>query len=151
MARSDKFSKTEFFMAELKTKPTDQSPEAFLNGLADENKRRDAFTILELMRKVTRAEPKMWGASIIGFGVYHYKYASGREGDWPLVGFSPRKQDLTLYLMYGFEQHGDLMAKLGKYKTGKACLYIRRLSDVDLLTLETLIRRSFEQITRAKA
>jgi len=108
-------------MAELKTKPTDQSPEAFLNGLAEENKRRDAFTILELMRKITRAEPKMWGASIVGFGEYHYKYASGREGDWPLVGFSPRKQDLTLYLMYGFEQHGDLMAKLGKYKTGKAC------------------------------
>jgi hypothetical protein len=129
-------------MAELKTKPTDQSAEAFLNGLADENKRRDAFTILELMRKISQAEPKMWGTSMIGFGDYHYKYASGREGDWFRIGFSPRKQDLTLYLMQGFEQYGDLLAKLGKFKTGKACLYIRRLSDIDLPTLEALIRKS---------
>ena len=127
-------------MAELKTKPTDQSAEAFLNGLTDENKRRDAFTILELMRKISQAEPKMWGASIIGFGDYHYKYASGREGDWFQIGFSPRKQDLTLYLMQGFKQYGDLLAKLGKFKTSKGCLYIRRLSDVDLPTLEELIK-----------
>ena len=129
-------------MAELKTKPTDQSAVAFLNSLADENKRRDAFTILDLMRKISQAEPKMWGASIIGFGDYHYKYASGREGDWFRIGFSPRKQDLTLYLMQGFAQYGDLLAKLGKFKTGKGCLYIRRLSDVDLPTLEELIRKS---------
>lgn len=127
-------------MAELKTKPTDQSAEAFLNGLTDENKRRDAFTILELMRKISQAEPKMWGASIIGFGDYHYKYASGREGDWFQIGFSPRKQDLTLYLIQGFKQYGDLLAKLGKFKTSKGCLYIRRLSDVDLPTLEELIK-----------
>jgi len=129
-------------MAELKTKPTDQSAEAFLNGLADENQRRDAFTILELMRKITQTEPRMWGTSIVGFGDAHYKYASGREGDWFVVGFSPRKKDLTLYLMYGFHQYGDLLAKLGKFKTGKACLYIRRLSDVDLPTLEALIKKS---------
>ncbi len=129
-------------MAELKTKPTDQSAEDFLNGLTDENKRRDAFTILELMRKISRAEPKMWGTSIIGFGDYHYTYASGREGDWFQIGFSPRKQDLTLYLMQSFRQYGDLLAKLGKFKTGKGCLYIRRLSDVDLPTLEELIKKS---------
>jgi hypothetical protein len=129
-------------MAELKTKPTDQSAEAFLNGLTDENKRRDAFTILELMRKISQAEPKMWGTSIIGFGDYHYKYASGREGDWFQIGFSPRKQDLTLYLMQGFKQYGDLLAKLGKFKTSKGCLYIRKLSDVDLPTLEALIQKS---------
>ena len=129
-------------MAELKTKPTDQSAEAFLNGLTDENKRRDAFTILELMRKISQAEPKMWGASIIGFGDYHYKYASGREGDWFQIGFSPRKQDLTLYLIQGFKQYGDLLAKLGKFKTSKGCLYIRRLSDIDLPTLEVLIKKS---------
>ena len=129
-------------MAELKTKPTDQSAEDFLNGLTDENKRRDAFTILELMRKISQAEPKMWGTSIIGFGDYHYKYASGREGDWFQIGFSPRKQDLTLYLMQSFRQYGDLLVKLGKFKTGKGCLYIRRLSDVDLPALEELIRKS---------
>ena len=129
-------------MAELKTKPTDQSAEAFLNGLTDENKRRDAFTILELMRKISQAEPKMWGTSIIGFGDYHYKYASGREGDWFQIGFSPRKQDLTLYLMQGFKRYGDLLAKLGKFKTGEGCLYIRRLSDVDLPTLEELIKNT---------
>ena len=129
-------------MAELKTKPTDQSAEDFLNGLTDENKRRNAFTILELMRKISQAEPKMWGTSIIGFGDYHYKYASGREGDWFQIGFSPRKQDLTLYLMQGFKRYGDLLAKLGKFKTGGGCLYIRRLSDVDLPTLEELIKNS---------
>ena len=129
-------------MAELKTKPTEQSAEAFLNGLVDENQRSEAFTILELMRKITQVEPRMWGTSIIGFGDMHYKYASGREGDWFVIGFSPRKKDLTLYLMYGFSQHGDLLAKLGKFKTGKGCLYIHRLSDVDLPTLEELIKRS---------
>jgi len=129
-------------MAELLTKPTGESVEAFLNGIADENKRRDALAILELMRKVSQVEPRMWGASIIGFGDYHYKYASGREGDWFRVGFSPRKQDLTLYLIQGFTQFGDLLAKLGKFKTSKSCLYIRRLSDVDLPTLEEIIRKS---------
>ena len=132
-------------MAELKTKPTDQNPEDFLNGLAADDQRRDAFTILELMRKVTRAEPKMWGTSIVGFGDTHLKYASGRELDWFKVGFSPRKKDLTLYLHQDFKQHTDLLAKLGKFKTGVGCLYIRRLSDVDLPALEELVRKTSER------
>ena len=129
-------------MAELKTKPTGESVEAFLNSVSDENKRRDAFTVLELMRKVTRAEPRMWGTSIIGFGDTHLKYASGRELDWFLVGFSPRKQDLTLYLGLGPGWGGDLLEKLGKHKTGKGCLYLHSLNGVDLPTLEALIERS---------
>jgi hypothetical protein len=129
-------------MAELKTKPTTQSPVDFLSGLADENQRRDAFTVLELMRKITGAEPRMWGKAIIGFGDTHYKYASGREGDWFVVGFSPRKKDLTLYLGQPVLQSPSLLEKLGKFKTGKGCLYIHRLSDVDLAALEDLIRRS---------
>ena len=129
-------------MAELKTKPTDQSPADFLNGLTEEDKRGDAFTILELMRKVTQVEPKMWGPAIIGFGDIHLKYDSGRELDWFPVGFSPRKKDLTLYLMLSLERNADLLAKLGKYKTGKGCLYIHKLSDVNLATLEELIRKA---------
>ncbi len=131
-------------MAENKTQENDASVEAFLNAIEDETKRRDSFTILDMMRKVTGAEPKMWGDSIVGFGKYQYQYASGRKGDWFWVGFSPRKQDLTVYLTYGFEQHTDLMKQLGRHKTGKACLYIRKLADVDLAALEELIRRSAE-------
>ena len=105
-------------MAELKTKPTNHSVEAFLNSVADDQKRQDSFTILNLMAEVTGDEPQMWGDSIVGFGRYHYKYASGREGDWFLTGFSPRKQNLTLYIMAGFDEYDNLMAQLGKYKTG---------------------------------
>jgi hypothetical protein len=129
-------------MAELKTKPTDQSVDAFLNSIPDEQKRRDAFTLVDIMRKATRSEPQMWGSNIVGFGVYHYQYASGRAADWFLVGFSPRKQNLTLYLMGGVEQHAELLKSLGKYKTGKACLYISRLDDVDLPTLRKMIKQS---------
>ena len=131
-------------MAEIKTKQTDQSVEAFLNGIKVDKKRQDSFAILELMKKVTGKEPKMWGDSIVGFGNYHYKYASGREGDSPLVGFSPRKQNLALYIMSGFTDYDDLLNKLGKYKTGKACLYINKLEDIDLQTLEELVRLSVE-------
>ncbi len=131
-------------MAENKTQENDASVEAFLNAIEDETKRRDSFTILDLMRRVTGAEPKMWGDSIVGFGKYQYQYASGRTGDWFRVGFSPRKQDLTIYLTYGFEQHIDLIKQLGRHKTGKACLYIRKLTEVDLSALEELIRRSAE-------
>ena len=131
-------------MAELKTKPTDQSVEEFLNSIPDEKKRKDAYTIMELMRQATGSEPKMWGSSIVGFGSRRYKYESGREGDWFHVGFSPRKQNLTLYIMYGYEQYGDLMRRLGKYKTGKACLYINKIEDVDLAALRELIDRSVE-------
>jgi hypothetical protein len=138
-------------MAELKTKQTDASVEAFLNGIPDENKRGDAFTIQALMRKASGAEAKMWGASIIGFGNTHLKYASGRELDWFVIGFSPRKQDLTLYLNLGGMQAADLLQKLGKHKTGKGCLYLRRLSEVDLEVLEALIERSVAAMTRASS
>lgn len=129
-------------MAELKTKPTEQSVEAFLQEVSDEQKRQDCFIVLELMRRITGEEPKMWGSSMVGFGSYHYKYNSGQEGDYFLTGFSPRKQNLTLYIMAGFEQYEPLLQKLGKHTTGKSCLYIKRLKDVDLLTLEELIRQS---------
>jgi hypothetical protein len=102
-----------------------------------------------LLREVTGAEPRMWGEQIVGFSSYHYRYASGREGDWFLAGFSPRKQNLTLYLSYGFDQDGALLQHLGKYKVGKACLYIKRLSDIDRATLREIVQRSVEQATRA--
>lgn len=129
-------------MSELKTKQNDASVEAFLNGLADAQRRDDCFALLKIMETLTGAPAKMWGASIVGFGSYHYKYASGRENDWFVVGFSPRKQDLTLYIMAYLDRFPDLMARLGKYKTGKACLYIKRLSDIDQSVLEELIRKS---------
>ncbi|TNE58063.1 MAG: DUF1801 domain-containing protein [Bacteroidetes bacterium] len=134
-------------MAELKTKRNDQDPAAFINRVEDEQKRADSRTILALMQKVTGATPRMWGESIIGFGTYHYKYESGREGDWFLTGFSPRKQNLTLYIMAGFSRYTELLEQLGKYKTGKSCLYIKRLSDIDMEVLETLIRESVEYMT----
>ena len=129
-------------MAELKTKPNDQSVEAFLNSVANEKRREDSFKVLDLMKEVTQQEPKMWGDSIIGFGSYHYKYASGRDADWFLTGFSPRKQSLTLYIMSGFDEYDNLLQKLGKYTTGKSCLYIKKLEDVDLQTLEELVKQS---------
>jgi hypothetical protein len=131
-------------MAELKTKPTPQSVEQFVKSLPDEGKRADCFTIINLMHQATGSEPRMWGDAIIGFGDYHYKYASGREGDWFRVGFSPRKSNLTLYLGYDVAQFTGLLAKLGKYKHGKGCLYISRLSDVNQNTLRELIERTAE-------
>ncbi len=138
-------------MAELKTRPSDQSVEEFLNSIPDTPRRQDAFTLLKLMRQVTKAEPRMWGSSIVGFGSYHYRYESGREGDWFLAGFSPRKQNLALYLMAGFEQYGDLLESLGKYKTGKSCLYIKRLEDVHLATLKKLVRQSVKDTLKNAA
>jgi hypothetical protein len=129
-------------MAKLKTQKNEASVEDFLNGVSDEKKREDSFAIPELMRDVTGEEPATWGTSIVGFGSYHYKYASGREGDWFLAGFSPRRQNLTLYIMAGFEEYGSLLADLGKYKTGKSCLYINKLEDVDIPTLRELIKQS---------
>jgi hypothetical protein len=126
-------------MAELKTKQNKASVEAFIKAIPDEKRRRDCLVILELFKKATKEEPSMWGDSIVGFGNYHYKYASGREGDWFLSGFSPRKQNMTLYSMMGFEKNADLMQKLGKYKTGKGCLYINKLEDIDLEILKKLI------------
>jgi len=135
-------------MAELKTKLNDASVEKFLNSVPDEMKRNDCFTILRLMKKITKSEPKMWGSSIVGFGTYHYKYESGREGDWFLTGFSPRKQNLTLYIMSGFNKYDELMKKLGKYKTGKSCLYINSLEDVDKKVLKDLITESFKYMSK---
>ena len=129
-------------MAELKTKQNDQNVDEFLQAISNERRREDCYAVLELMKKVTGEEPKMWGDSIVGFGTYHYKYASGREGDMPVTGFSPRKQNLTLYIMSGFEEFNDLLNKLGKYKTGKACLYINKLEDVDLSVLQEIVTKS---------
>jgi hypothetical protein len=136
-------------MAQHKKKPNDQNVEAFLNGITDDKKRQDSFTILEIMKQATQAEPKMWGSSIIGFGSSHYKYASGQEADWFLTGFSPRKQNLTLYLAGGLEQYDELLQKLGKHKTGKACLYIKRIDDIDLPTLKKLIQQSVNHMRQA--
>ncbi|MFN8597086.1 MAG: DUF1801 domain-containing protein [Anaerolineae bacterium] len=133
-------------MAESKTKATDSSVEAFLNAIPDEQKRADSIALVKLIKQVTRLEPTMWGSNIVGFGSYHYKYASGREGDSMLVGFSPRKQNLTLYLMLGVADYGDLLKKLGKYKTGKGCLYINQLSDVNVPTLKELIKQSAKNL-----
>jgi Domain of unknown function (DU1801) len=137
-------------MAELKTKKTTESIEKFLNNFADEQRRKDCFRLVEIMKAATRVEPAMWGTSIVGFGRYQYKYESGRELEWFLVGFSPRKQDLTLYIMRGLERYPSLMKKLGKHKTGKSCLYIKKLEDVDLATLKQLIKQSLADLAAMK-
>ena len=129
-------------MAELKTQKNDASVEDYLNAVEHPGKRADSYAILELMREVTGEEPAMWGTSIVGFGSYTTKYASGRTGEWPLTGFAPRKQNLTLYIMTGFDQYEALLEKLGKHKTGKSCLYVNKLADVDLDTLRELVRQS---------
>ena len=129
-------------MSDLKTKRTDESVDAFLDSVVDESRRKDCRRVLEIMKRVTGEEPRMWGPSMIGFGTYHYRYASGREGDWFITGFSPRKNDLTLYIMSGFSRFDDLTSRLGQYKTGKSCLYIKRLSEVDEAVLEELVAES---------
>jgi hypothetical protein len=131
-------------MSELKTKPTSQDPREFLRGVQPEQKRRDSFAILEMMENVTGEKAVMWGSSIVGFGMYHYKSERSRqEGDWPLIGFSPRKQNLTLYIMAGNPDRQELLDKLGKHKTSVACLYLNRLSDVDETVLKTLIESAY--------
>ena len=136
-------------MTELKTKVNKVNVNKFLKSVKDEQKREDCYKVLEIMKKTTKAEPKMWGTSIIGFGTYHYKYASGREGDWMLVGFSPRKQNLTLYIMSGFDEYDSLMKKLGKHSTGKSCLYIKKLEDVNMKVLKELITKSVRHMQKA--
>jgi hypothetical protein len=133
-------------MAEMKTKPTDHSVEEFLNEVADEERRADCFQVAKIMEEITGEKPKMWGPSIVGFGSYHYKYASGREGDWPVTGFSPRKKDLTLYLMMGFQKHRELMEKLGRHSAAKSCLYFKRLSVFHVPTLKKLIKESVKEL-----
>ena len=134
MARSSK--------TESKTKPTRQSVEAFIAAVPDAGKRADANVLVDLMQEVTGEPPVLWGPSIIGFGCYHYRYESGREGDSPIVGFSPRKTTLAIYIMTGFEDAGGLLARLGKHSTGKSCLYVKRLADVDMGVLRELVTRS---------
>ena len=127
---------------ELKTKATKSSIEKFLDSIESEQKRADSYAILDMMQKATKEEPKMWGPSIIGFGSYHYKYDSGHEGDMCMIGFSPRKAALTLYVMLGAGNNEDLLEKLGKHKTSKGCLYIKKLEDVDTKVLKELITRT---------
>lgn len=135
-------------MAELKTKINDKSVEEFLNTVSDTKKRQDSFVMLDLMKKITKAEPKMWGGSIVGFGSYHYKYESGREGDWFLTGFSPRKQNLSIYIMSGFDRNKELLEKPGKHKTGKGCLYIKKVEDINLDALKELIEKSVDHLSK---
>lgn len=139
-------------MATLKTTLNDASVEDFIGKVADEQQRDDSFTLLKLFIKITGEEPKMWGPSIIGFGSYHYKSErSSQEGDWPITGFSPRKQNLTLYIMPGFGDFQELLGKLGKHKTSVGCLYIKRLSDVDMKVLEKLIAATFAAMKKKYA
>jgi len=129
-------------MPDLKTQQNEDDIFLFLESVSNQQRKEDAFKVLSLITEIVGEEPKMWGTSIIGYGSYHYKYESGREGDWFLTGFSPRKQSLTLYIMAGFDEYDDLMSKLGKHKTGKSCLYINKLSDVDMDVLKELIAKS---------
>ena len=136
-------------MSELKTKLNDASVDDFLAAFPEET-RKDCYEILKMMKSAAKAEPKMWGTSIVGFGSYHYKSERSRqEGDWPLVGFSPRKQNLTIYIMTGFDRYSAQLKKLGKHSLGKGCLYIKRLSDVDKKVLKELITESVK-VMKAK-
>jgi hypothetical protein len=133
-------------MAEAKTKPTNESVKDFLNKISDEERRADCFAVAKIMEEITGEKPKMWGPSIVGFGSYHYKYASGHEGDAPITGFSPRKKDLTVYMMMGFAKRTELREKLGRHSAAKSCLYIRRLSDIHMPTLKKLIKVSIKDL-----
>lgn len=133
---------------ELKTKANEADPAAFLETVADERQRADSYVILDLMQRITGEPAKMWGPAIIGFGSRTLKYDSGRELDWMLIGFSPRKASLTLYIMDGFDRYDELLASLGKHKTGKSCLYVKRLADIDMAVLETLVTESVEHIRK---
>jgi hypothetical protein len=135
-------------MAEIKTKQTDESVTKFLNTVADETKRKDSFEIIELMKQVTGLSAKMWGPAIVGFGSYHYKYESGHEGDMCMIGFSPRKQNITLYVNIGAEEQNALLQKLGKHKTGKGCLYVNKLSDVNVDVLKKIIETGYDHMKK---
>lgn len=134
--------------AQNKTTETTASVDDFLNSVADEKKRTDSFKIKQLMSDLTGEPAKMWGGSIVGFGNYHYKYDSGREGDFLKIGFSPRAQNISIYIMPGFERYDEYMKELGKFKTGKSCLYVKKLEDIDLDILKKLITESFDYMTQ---
>ena len=133
-------------MAELKTQDNDASVDDYLNSVENEKKREASFVVKELMEDVTGEEARMWGDSIVGFGHYHYKYASGRDAEWMLVGFAPRKRNLTLYIMSGFDEYDDLLGELGKHSTGKSCLYINKLEDIDMDVLRDLVDKSVQHM-----
>lgn len=135
-------------MSELKTKVNDASVEKFLNSIKDEHRKKDCLTLLHFFEKVTKEKPKMWGTAIIGFGTYHYRYATGREGDWMKCGFSPRKQNLTIYIMPGLTPFNDLLSKLGKFTTGVSCIYIKKLDDIDLKVLTKLVKAGNDYIAK---
>ncbi len=137
-------------MAELKTKKNEASVDDFL-GTADEKRRDDCYALLDLMRQVTGDEPSMWGDSIVGFGSYKYRHRSGQSGEWFLTGFSPRKRNLTIYIMPGFDLYGDIMARLGKYKNSVSCLYVNKLADIDLDALRELVGQSYVDMKEANA
>lgn len=132
-------------MSDLKTKPNKASVTEFINSIEDPVKKQDSKALVKLFKEITGHKPVMWGSSIIGFGSYHYKYASGREGDWFVTGFSPRKQSLTMYIMGGLKDK-KLFNKLGSHKTGKGCLYVKRLSDVDIEVLRKIITKSVDRV-----
>ena len=138
-------------MADLKTAPNEQSVETFIDSVEPEWKRDDAREILSLIGRITGEDPVMWGDSIVGFGNYHYKYESGREGDWFLAGFSPRKQSTTIYMMGGFDGQDEMLEKLGKHKKSVGCLYIKKLADVDMSTLEKMIKKSVDTLKKRYA
>jgi hypothetical protein len=137
-------------MAELKTKENDQSVNEFINSLTDEKQRNDSEMLIKIMSELSSSPPKMWGDSIIGFGQYRYKYASGREGDWFLVGFSPRKANISLYIISYLENFNELMMQLGKYKTGKSCIYIKKIEDINLDILKELISISIAELKKSE-
>ena len=128
-------------MSEPKTKPSEESVETFLASVEDKQKRSDCLVLARMMTEVTGRDPVMWGGSMVGFGSYHYRYDSGREGDWFVTGFAPRKRDLTIYIMPGFDEHEEMLKKLGKHKTGKSCLYLKKLADVDVTLLKSLVEK----------
>ena len=131
-------------MTKLKTQPTNKSVRSFLNSIEPENKKNDCFKLQALMEEITNKKAKMWGDSIVGFGEYYYKYASGHSGKFMVTGFSPRKQNLVIYVIPGFSRYDRIMSKLGKYKTGKSCLYVNNLEDINLQQLKALITRSVD-------
>src|SRR5688572_21244546 len=133
-------------MAELKTKPTKDSVKEFIAKVPDEQRRKDCKVVAKLMSEVTGAKPELWSTNIVGFGRYRYKYSTGREGEWMVTGFSPRKANLTLYLMGGMQRSPDLLKRLGKHKAGGGCLYIKSLEDIDLTVLRKLVERSVEEV-----
>jgi hypothetical protein len=136
-------------VAELKTRPTDDDVVAYLESIEDEQRREDCFSLLELMRRVTGAGPVLWAGGIVGFGDYHFRYSSGREGDWFEAGFASRKASIAVYVMPGLEAHGEILERLGKHKTGVGCVYIKRLADVDTDVLEELLSSAVHELRSA--